>query len=215
MTQIVVPLGELCLQTPDARTQADVSVAAKATDTESAAFMSATVRFWRRVNKDGPTNTRRPELGPCWLWTGSHGEDKHGQPTYGQIMVASKRMGAHRFSFLLHGGTVPDGLEIMHACDTKLCCRPSHLSAGTRSQNLLDGFAAPANQGVCAGENNGRARLTWTDVHAIRAARAAGATQPDLARRYGVSQVQIHHIERGKRWPESKCPVHASVEAAA
>jgi predicted DNA-binding protein (UPF0251 family) len=77
---------------------------------------------------------------------------------------------------------------------------------------LLDGFAAPSNRGVCAGENNGRARLTWDDVHAIRAARREGWSQPDLALRYEVSQVQISHILRGTRWPEAKCPIHGMPE---
>jgi len=135
--------------------------------------------------------------------------------TYGQMTYRGKRMGAHRASFLMHGGTVPDGFDVMHWCDVKPCVRPDHLSAGTRTENLLDGFASPANRGVCAGENNGRARLTWDDVHAIRAAR--GLNQPALAALYGVSQVQISHILRGTRWPESTCPIHGTVkeEAAA
>ena len=173
-------------------------------------------RFWSHVDKNGPVNERRPELGPCWVWTGSvQGTPDKAGVSYGQMTYRGKRMGAHRASFLLHGGTVEAGLDVMHACDHKICVRPDHLSAGTRSENLIDGFQAPANQGVCAGENNGRARLTWDDVHAIRVARKAGASQPDLARRYGVSQVQISHIVRGSRWPESKCPLHAREAAAA
>lgn len=166
-------------------------------------------RFWSRVDKNGPINSRRPELGPCWIWTGSaYSNPKTGERTYGQTTYAGKRTGAHRASFLLHGGTVPDGYDVMHACDTKSCVRPSHLSAGTRSENLLDGFASPANRGVCAGENHGRARLTWAILHTIRAALATGASQADLAREYGVTQSHISHIANGKRWPEDTCPVH-------
>jgi hypothetical protein len=124
-------------------------------------------------------------------------------------------MGAHRASFLMHGGTVPDGFDVMHACDTKPCVRPSHLSAGTRTDNLLDGFASPANRGVCAGENNGRGRLTWNDVHAIRVAGSAGGSQTDLARQYGVAQAHISFILSGKRWRESSCPIHGVVRVAA
>jgi hypothetical protein len=120
-------------------------------------------RFWERVTKDGPVNTRRPELGPCWIWTGSRYQDKTGL-TYGQTTYRGKRMGAHRASFLMHGGVIPDGLDVMHACDVKPCVRPSHLSAGTRTENLLDGFASPANRGVCAGPNNGRARASSKDL---------------------------------------------------
>jgi hypothetical protein len=170
-------------------------------------------RFWARVNKDGPVNTRRPELGPCWIWTGAAYTDPKGNRSYGQTSYNGRRMGAHRASFLMHGGTIPDRCDVMHACDTPPCVNPAHLSAGTRQENILDGFANPANQGVCAGENNGRARLTWDDVHAIRAARKAGALQPDLATKYGVAQAQISFILSGRRWPESKCPIHGAVSA--
>jgi hypothetical protein len=170
-------------------------------------------RFWARVNWNGPVNPRRPELGPCWLWTGSCYGDSTGR-TYGQTSYNGKRMGAHRASFLMHGGVVPDGHDVMHRCDTKACVRPDHLTAGTRTENLLDGFAAPRNQGVCAGENNGRARLTWDDVHAIRSAPRVYGSIPILAAQYGVSAGQINQIRSGRKWPESKCPTH-NVEAAA
>lgn len=166
-------------------------------------------RFWPRVDKAGPTNTRRPELGPCWIWTGSRSRDQSGV-TYGQTSYCGRRTGAHRASFLAHGGVVPTGYDVMHLCDVKPCVRPSHLTAGTRSENLLDGFASPANQGVCAGENNGRARLSWNDVHAIRSAPRIYGYQAQLAKTYAVNQVQISHTIRGSRWPESRCPIHAA-----
>jgi hypothetical protein len=170
------------------------------------------LRFWSHVNWNGPINPRRPELGPCWVWTGSCYQDpRTGEPSYGQIMVNGKRMGAHRAAYILYVGPVPAGLDVMHACDTKRCVRLSHISAGTRSENLFDGFASPANQGVCAGENNGRARLTWDIVHSIR---AGNERTIDLARRYGVSAQQITNIKHGRKWPESKCPTHSAEVAA-
>lgn len=187
---------------------------AKTTATNGSPLLSAQERrFWARVDKNGPTNTRRPQLGPCHLWTGSCYTDK-GQRSYGQTSYNGKRMGAHRASFLMHGGVIPDGYDVMHDCDTKPCVRFEHLKAGTRSENLYDGFRAPSNQGVCAGENNGRARLTWDDIHTIRAALRSGALQADLASRYDVSPVQISHISRGTRWPEAKCPVHGALSEA-
>lgn len=169
-------------------------------------------RFWSRVSKAGPVNPRRPELGPCWIWTGARYSDSSGL-TYGQTSYCGQRMGAHRAAFLAAGGSIPPGLDVMHLCDTKACVRVSHLTVGTRSVNLLD--ANPANEGVCAGENNGRARLNWDDVHAIRAAVAGGASQKSQADLYGVVPVQISNIVRGARWPESKCPVHGTVAEAA
>ena len=158
-------------------------------------------RFWSRVNKDGPTNTRRPDLGPCWLWTGSRYTQK-GRKTYSQVTYEGRRITAHRASYLMHGGIVPDGHDIMHRCDTKPCVRPDHLTTGTRSENLRDGFANPANKGVCAGENNGRARLTWDDVHNIRRALETGGRTHELAAIYGLHPSYVTAIKAGRKWSE-------------
>lgn len=168
-------------------------------------------RFWARVDKDGPVNSRRPELGRCWLWVGSLYTHK-GRPTYGQTSYGGRRMAAHRASFLMAGGTIPAGRDVMHSCDVKRCVNPAHLRAGTRTENLLDGFASPANRGVCAGENNGRARLSWDDVHAIRSGRERTGV---LAARYGVGPQQITNIKAGRKWPERSCPMHGRTQEAA
>lgn len=208
MTQNNTPYGELCLQTPDDALSSPSLSAGKTTGSDTGVVMSAQDRrFWARVDKNGPVNTRRPELGRCWIWTGSRYQHK-GRRTYGQTSYQGRRTTAHRASFLMHGGVIADGLDVMHACDTKPCVRPTHLTTGTRTENLLDGFANPANRGVCAGENNGRARLTWNDVHAIRS--ATGLNQAELAARYGVSQPQMSGILRGRKWPESSCPIHGT-----
>jgi hypothetical protein len=143
----------------------------------------------------------------CWLWTGTF-YTQFGKPTYGQFYFQGRKMVASKASYLMHRGRVPAGLDVMHSCDTKACVNPGHLSVGTRSQNLLDGFAA--HPGVCAGENNGRARLNWPKVRAIRAAAASGTSQNDLARQYGITQAHVSYIVRGLRWPE---PVQAEAVA--
>lgn len=149
----------------------------------------------------------------CWLWTGTF-YTQFGKPTYGQSWLRGRRTGAHRVSYELHVGPVPAELDILHSCDVKACVNPAHLRPGTHSENIREAFAK-LPPGHFAGENGGNARLTWDDVHAIRAARAAGALQPDLARQYGVHQVHISHIVRGRRWLESTCPIHGSVKVPA
>lgn len=149
----------------------------------------------------------------CWLWTSTF-YSQFGKPTYGQSWLHGRRTGAHRVSYELHVGPVPDGLDVLHSCDIKACVNPAHLRPGTHGENIREAFAK-LPPGHFAGENGGNARLTWDDVHAIRTARAAGALQPALARQYGVHQVHISHIVRGKRWLESTCPAHGSLTAAA
>jgi HNH endonuclease len=136
----------------------------------------------------------------CWLWTGAFYSQAH-RPTYGQAWFRGKRMGAHRMSYLLHVGPVDDGLEVMHSCDIKACVNPAHLRLGTHQENIREAFAKKP-PGRLAGENSPRARLTWAQVRAIRAASAEGRSYADLSRQYGVTAVQIRNIVLRLRWTE-------------
>lgn len=193
MTRIHCSEGELCLQTLAARCQAAGSVPAKATATNGIGVMSrlcAHCRFHKYVNVT-PT---------CWLWTGTFYSHK-GKRTYGQFWIDERRIGAHVASYILHVGPVPDGLDVLHSCDVKACVNPAHLRPGTHTENIREAFAKLPDD-YFAGERNGRARLTWPQVHAIRAAAARGAKKVDLAAQYRVSAAQISSIVRGKRWIE-------------
>lgn len=143
----------------------------------------------------------------CWLWTGSF-YTQFGQPTYGQFWLDGKRTGAHRASYILHKGPIPEGLDVLHSCDIKACVNPDDLHAGTHRQNIAEARERRGNWSL-AGEYHGRAKLTQANVDAIRAALAQGARQADLAARYGVSQVHISHIARGTRWAKRAEPIEA------
>lgn len=101
--------------------------------------MSATTktmaRFWAKVNKVGPVH---PTIGTeCWLWTG--------RPTpsgYGAFFpIRTEHVPAHRYSYVLAHGIIPDGLHVLHKCDVRLCVRPDHLFAGTQLDNVRDMLA--------------------------------------------------------------------------
>jgi hypothetical protein len=72
----------------------------------------------------------------CWLWTGC----KHPVLGYGSIGtgVGSKTMPAHRASYQIHIGPIPDGLHVLHRCDVRHCVNPEHLWIGTHSDNMAD-----------------------------------------------------------------------------
>jgi hypothetical protein len=71
-----------------------------------------------------------PEAG-CWIWTGAAGR-------YGAVTINRKHIDAHRLSWLLYRGPIPDGLRVLHRCDVCLCVNPSHLFLGTAKDNSQD-----------------------------------------------------------------------------
>ena len=78
--------------------------------------------FWSHVAKsDG-----------CWLWTAGLNRG------YGAFAVHRKDIGAHRYSWMLENGPIPDGLFVLHRCDNPPCVRPDHLFIGTQLDNMLD-----------------------------------------------------------------------------
>lgn len=78
-------------------------------------------RFWPKVEKsDG-----------CWNWIASTST-----PGYGQIFLKGKCISAHRLSYEINVGPIPDGMQIDHTCHNRRCVRPSHLRLATHKQNI-------------------------------------------------------------------------------
>lgn len=89
-------------------------------------------RFWNHVDKHGPIPEKRPDLGPCWLWTGALYSVGYGQwrAYHGGLSGP-----AHRYAYELEHGPIPEGLECDHLCQNKRCIRPSHLEPVTHAEN--------------------------------------------------------------------------------
>lgn len=67
----------------------------------------------------------------CWIWTGA--KDRKG---YGNFCVAvGKTNKAHIFSYYLHKGPVPKGLQVDHECNNPSCVNPDHLQLLTGKKN--------------------------------------------------------------------------------
>lgn len=98
---------------------------------------SDSLRFWPRVDKDGPVH---PTLGTaCWLWTACLAGGG-----YGQVWVDGRLRYAHIVAYAEVNGDVPPGLELDHLCRNRACCNPAHLEAVTRQINQLRGMTLAA-----------------------------------------------------------------------
>lgn len=92
--------------------------------------MNLIERFKRKVFIDTLCVSGKPELGPCWLWTPSVNE--HG---YGRLLVDGVWIKAHRLSYELFKGLLPDDLEVDHLCRIRKCVNPDHLELVTHEVN--------------------------------------------------------------------------------
>ena len=72
----------------------------------------------------------------CWLW--AKAVNTNG---YGYKWHKGKLHHAHRVSWELNRGPIPDGLFVLHRCDVKLCVNPEHLFLGTQTDNMRDAMA--------------------------------------------------------------------------
>lgn len=110
--------------------------------------------FWKLVDKTTTPNG-------CWEWLGQC------QPKmpYGRYTLSGKFWTAHRLSYTLVKGSIPQGLIVLHSCDNPKCCRPEHLSLGTKADNAKD---RDTKQRQARGITNGSTKLTEQDVLDIR-----------------------------------------------
>lgn len=152
----------------------------------------------------------------CWLWlgctikSGAKGTSEYGViGEGGDATKGAKQLLAHRASWLVHRGTIPEGMQVLHRCDVPCCVNPDHLFLGTRKDNMRDCYRKGRMTQVFKGKQlladgrNPASRLTVDQVNEIRALLTAGRTATELSEKYPVGAEAIRNIARGKSWAAS------------
>jgi len=151
-------------------------------------------RFWDKVDIKSKDE--------CWEWRAAISSSG-----YGSFGFKEKVQLAHRVSYELTNGSIPDGegyhgMCVCHSCDNKSCVNPSHLFLGTQKENIKDMFKKGREvRGLNKGERAGSAKLKEVDIVNIRAIyKYTKVSQYRLANIYSVAQSAISKIVLRKSW---------------
>jgi len=151
-------------------------------------------RFWEKVNKDGPIMPHMDS--PCWMWTSAKTPQGYGYIT----IKRGKSKKAHRISYEIHCGPIPDGQQVLHRCDNPPCVNPEHFFLGTNLDNVRDKVSKGRSPSL-KGELNPSAKITQGQANEIKYKYAQGeASQRALAREYKITQTAVWYIVNNEHW---------------
>lgn len=145
----------------------------------------------------------------CWEWQASKWNRG-----YGKIRVNGRYEAAHRLSYTLYVGEIPDGLLVLHECDNPSCVNPGHLFLGTHADNMRDmaekgrGFFKksmfPTRESI---QRRPRRKLSDEDVQSIISQCDSGTrTKADIARDFGVTRSWVSNLYRREIASSTKTP---------
>lgn len=128
----------------------------------------------------------------CWEWNGSICKNGYGNLNSAQRYLGTHR--AHRISYILHKGDIPEDKMVLHICHNRVCVAPHHLYLGNHEDNMRDRDEANRQ---AKGSKQGSAKLTEEQVLKIK---KSNLTKSELSREYGVSSTQIGRIKNRTNW---------------
>ncbi len=142
--------------------------------------------FWSKVKNNNKKD--------CWEWTGCR--LKSG---YGRIGFGGRLYLAHRISYEISYGKIPNSIQVNHRCDNPSCVNPSHLYLGMQKDNVAD-MIRKGRKVNTPGEKNYFAKLTEIEVIGIRIMRQCGYKHKVIAGLYKTSEGHIEKICNRRVW---------------
>ena len=146
-------------------------------------------QFWAQIDKSGGPDA-------CWPWRNRRTGITPN--TYGFARCSDKRGTAAKIAYELTYGPLPAGYLACHTCDYPPCCNPTHLFAGTPTENMQDA----AKKGRLPGKELGTksVRLAPSQASELRQRYAAGEHVGALAREFHISPTTMGRIVRSLSW---------------
>lgn len=156
-------------------------------------------KFWSAVSIADPSE--------CWDWAGARFRSGYGNKT-----VNSKGYLSHRLAYFLANKVDPNELMVCHHCDNRSCCNPSHLFLGTRQDNVDDmvrkGRVRRGDESssrrhpelLKRGESHPRAKLSVTDIDAIKSMRLKGISFKAISKIFNVSDSTVCNAHNRLYW---------------
>ena len=163
------------------------------------------IRNGKQITAESIVNFTRLIIGKrkgrCWVWKGSRSGASYGSFSWRHEKKHYKS-DAHRFSWMIYKGDIPEEKIVCHSCDNKLCVNPDHLWMGSYRENTHDMIKKGRQKiGDHSGEQNGRAQLDWRKVGQIRKRfKKRIVTAQMLSDEYGVKKNVIHMVIQNKTW---------------
>lgn len=139
----------------------------------------------------------------CWEWSGIR--DGAG---YGFFQIARqtdkvrrvvKMWKAHRYSWHLHFGEIPNGLWVLHRCDNPPCVRPDHLFLGTNRDNTLDSLAKDRSY-LKNGERSPFSTISNSTALLIKQMLRDGFSTLETSKAAKVKIHVVNNIKYGRAW---------------
>lgn len=170
----------------------------------------STIVFTEDLLKRFYDKTKLDETTGCLLWTGIK------NPTgYGRMVINGEWFRAHRLSYMIHYGSIPDGMCVLHSCDTPSCVSKNHISIGTHAENMRQrhergryeycyngNHYLQKDSSSVQGSKNKRAVITEEIAFQILEdfRQKKFKSKAALSRAYGVSATVVKTLLCGKTW---------------